>query len=248
MPRRLASTSSSIPLHTRRALLIVALVVGAGLTTRAASIQELWPAKPLPDALQPAVRFQKVYLQIISGGAASAWQAELESLTRLSGKDPVSEHVRQAAQIWLARARMEQIGSVLRRYYAKHVCYPKSLEEVIGDIPEAIRRDPWDEPWIYSRHAPTGMSKLADQRYQLGAKRFPDLGTLRSALEKRPALPVFTKVALEQVGENKTLRLQTATSQAMIQPGGVVAGATLLHIGENWALLGARDQLFAITF
>jgi len=44
------------------------------------------------------------------------------------------------------------------------------------------------------------------------------------------------------------LRFQTSTNDAIIQPGGTVAGATLLYIGDNWALMATQDQLFAVTF
>jgi hypothetical protein len=87
------------------------------------------------------------------------------------------------------------------------------------------------------------MSKLKDQRYQLGPKRYPDLMT-----QKRLPVPSFTKATLGQIGSEKTLTLESASGRAAIQLGGVAGGATLLYIGENWALLAAPDQLFAVTF
>jgi len=246
-------------LRTKVGILIVALVVGAGLLkTRAATIPELWPAAlvplatdaldarctaldavKLPANLRCAAQFQKTVFQIVSGVTATAWRPTLETLA----KSAENESVREAARIWLARTQMKEIDAVLKRYYVKKVCFPGTLAELGAAVPEQIQNDPWGEPWAYSLRAPRGMGKLKDQRYQLGPKRFPDLMT-----QKRPPVPAFTKVTVSQIGSDKTLTLESATGRAAIQPGGVAAGATLLHIGENWALLATRDQLFAVTF
>lgn len=250
--------SYSIPLRTKVGVLILLLVAGAGFTTRAGTVTERWPVKlaplalaalteqlnaldaeSLPANLRCAIQFQKAVLQIVSGTPSTSWRPALETLA----KSAENEAVREAARIWLAREQIKEIDVVLKRYYVKHVNFPGTLTELGDTLPEQLRNDPWGEPWAYSLRAPRGMSKLKDQRYQLSPKRFPDL-----MAQKRPPLPVFTKVTLSQIGDNKTLRFQTAAGEAMIQPGGVAAGATLLHIGENWALLAAQDQLFAVTF
>ena len=234
------------------------MVAGAGLATRAATVTELWPTTlaplaadalaarcnaleslDLPANLRCAAQFQKAVLQIVSGAPATSWRTSLETLA----KSADNETVREAARIWLARAQIKEIDAVLKRYYIMHVNFPGTLPELGEALPEQLRNDPWGEPWAYSLHAPRGMSKLKDQRYQIGPKRYPDL-----VAQKRPAMPVFTKVVLRQLGDNKTLDLQWAANRAAIQPGGAAAGATLLHIGNDWALLAAQDQLFAVTF
>jgi len=250
--------SCSTPLRTKLGILIVLLVSGAGVFTRAGTVTQRWPAtltplssaelvtqlraldaEKLPPNLQCAIQFQKVVLQIVSKAPASAWRPTLETLA----KSAENENVREAARIWLAREQIKELDAVLKRYYIKHVKFPASLAELGDALPESLRLDPWGEPWAYSLRAPRGMPKLTDQRYQLGPKRFPDL-----MVQKRPPTPTFTRVVLSQIGDNKTLRFQTSTNDAIIQPGGTVAGATLLYIGDNWALMATQDQLFAVTF
>jgi hypothetical protein len=158
-------------------------------------------------------------------------------------KSAESEPVRDIARVWLARAQIKEIDPILKRYYVKKVCFPAMLADLGETLPAHLRNDPWGEPWAYTLHAPRGMSKLKDQRYQLGPKRHPDLMT-----RKPSPVPSFTKVTMSQIGDNKTLRLQTATSDAVIQPGGTASGATLLYIADNWALLATQDGLFAVTF
>jgi hypothetical protein len=154
-----------------------------------------------------------------------------------------NESVRDVARVWLARAQIKDIDAALKRYYMKKVCFPVALADLGATLPEQLRNDPWGEPWSYSLQAPRGMSKLKDQRYQLGPKRFPDLMT-----QKRPPVPSFTKITQGQIGSDKILTLESVAGRAAIQPGGVAAGATLLHIGANFALLATQDQLFAVTF
>jgi hypothetical protein len=251
--------SCSIPLRTKVGILTVALVVGAGLlNTRAATIPELWPATltplagdaltarcnaldsaNLPTNLRCAAQLQKIIFQIVSKAPAATWRSTLETLAQSAE----NESVRDVARVWLARAQIKDIDAVLKRYYAKKVSFPGTLPELGAALPEQLRNDPWGEPWAYSLHAPRGMSKLTNQRYQLGPKRYPDLMT-----QKHPPVPVFTKITLGQIGSDKILTLESANGRAAIQPGGVAAGATLLHIGDKWALLATQDQLFAVTF
>ena len=245
--------------------MIAALVTGAVLAVRAGTVPELWPtntvslagnaltarladldalAGSLPDKIKPAAQLQKIIFQINAGVAPSVWRADLQKLAAQAAEgDPLALGIRDVARVWLARAQMKEIDAALVQYYTRRVKFPGTLAELGDALPEQIRNDPWGEPWVYTMRPPRGLPKLTDQRYNLGPKKHPNL-----ARQKSLPVPVFTKLSLHQIGENKTLEFQWLGGTAVIQPGGVAAGATLLHIGENWALLAAADRLFAVTF
>jgi len=50
------------------------------------------------------------------------------------------------------------------------------------------------------------------------------------------------------VAGTRSLQFTSATTSALIQPGGAVDDCVLLYIGSNWALLAGQDQLFSVPF
>lgn len=250
------------------------LLAVSGLEAHAIAPLEIWPteaqaldagklqaqlavldkaAGSLPKTLQPALQFQKVFLQMISTSAQSTWRADLEKLSQLSGGDPVAQGAGELAKVWLARVQMQDLGRLLRDYYRDHVNFPRMLGQVERDIPKNLRTDPWGKPWVYAPQAPKGFSRLAGQRYQLGPERFPQLSTFKEATGKRPPVSCSWKVILRDMGGGGAKALEfrslSATSSAgVIQPGGRFEGSVLLHIGEQWALMAQGDQLFAVAF
>ena len=254
---------------------VIALIVtmGFGLGVRAAEPLELWPrqvdvppdkaalkarldlldsaAGIQPEGLKPAVQFQKIFLQIVSGTSLASWSGEIEKLANSSGQSPVEAGVREISRAWLSRLEMADIDAALRNYYRRNVRFPASLAEVEAGLPENLRKDPWDEPWVYQPHAPQGFERLSAQRYQLSPARFPKLGTLSDAVEHRNLPGQSWQITLQEVGGNKALEFRSGeagASVAIIQPGGKVGDCTLLFIAEHWALMAGVDQLFAVTF
>jgi hypothetical protein len=249
------------------------LVAAAGcFTAEAMTPQEIWPQEApapeagklearlaaldkasgsLPQTLLPALRFQKIFLQMISSAPPSAWRADIEKLSQAQGGDPIAQNVGEAARLWLARVEMQDLDRVLRGYYRKHVSFPDTLGRLGDDIPKNLRTDPWGKPWAYSPQAPRGFNRLAGQRYRLGPERFPQLSTFKEATGKRPPVSCSWKVVLRDMDGVKALEfrsLTVTTSVGMMQPGGRFEECVLMHIGEQWALMAARDQLFAIAF
>ena len=252
-------------MRTNVGAIILALVVGAGLTVRAATVPELWPTNnvtlagnalsarlaeldavtaSLTEKIKPAVQLQKIIFQINANVPTTTHFAELEKFSKLPAEgEPLTQAIRDVARVWLARVQIKAIEAALIQYYTHRVRFPASLSELGGALSLPLRIDPWGEPWAYSIRAPRGLPKLTDQRYDLGTQKYPNL-----AKQKSLPVPVFTKVAMSQIGNDKTLTLDSAAGRAVIQPGGVAAGATLLHIGDNWALLASQDRLFAVKF
>jgi len=247
---------------------ILLLLFAASL--QAADLQDIWPAQVsplkkealalqlaalgstvprLPDTLEPALDFQKIFLQIISGVPASVWRADLEKLAVAPGGNPVVEGVREAARAWFARLQMADIDQALRLYYRAHVQFPATLAEIEGDLPQTLRKDPWGEPWIYKPLAPQGFERLAMQRYQLGPTRFPNLAPLPEALTRRKPETHSWTISLRDAAGKKALEFRSpekGATVAIIEPGGKIDGCVLLYIGNNWALMAGVDDLFAV--
>jgi hypothetical protein len=201
----------------------------------------------LPKALQPAVRFQKVFLKILAGGKPAGWRAEMESFCTGPADTPLVAGLCEIARVWIARAQMEEIDALLHDYYRRNIRFPATLAE-LGQLPPSLQKDPWGGAWSYTPLAPRGFSKLVAQRYQLGPARFPKLATLAEAIRDRQPPAHVWEITPRDAGGNTALEFHAAQSTAVIQPGGEIEGCRLLFIGDKWALMAGTDQLFAVGF
>ena len=235
----------------------VLLLFALPFSAMAATPLEIWPAgnvapqgvggESLPRALQPAVRFQKVFMKILAGEKAPAWRTDMETFCNQPADTPLGAGLREVARVWIARAQMEEIADLLRGYYRRNIRFPATLAD-LGQLPPSLQKDPWGEAWSYSPTAPQGFSKLARQRYLLGLARFPKLATLPEAVHERQPPPHAWVVTPRDVAGSTALEFRGTKSTAVIQPGGDIEGCTLLFIGDKWALLAGVDHLFAIGF
>jgi hypothetical protein len=248
--------------------LAVVWMASAGLATAA----EVWPAqtqslteatlkfqlealdtavKSLPAKLLPALKFQKLYWQIISGVPPAAWRAELERGARQEGDEPVVNAVRELSRVWLARVQMQDVDAALLGYYRNAVAFPVSLDAVMKDIPAAAQKDPWGQPWVYKPVTPGGLKRHINQRYQIGPARFPQLATFKDAVRKRTPPATAWKISPRSIGSGTALDFRSVGNDALLatlQPGGSVGGNMLVFIGDRWALMVALDQFFTVNF
>lgn len=255
------------------ALVTVIAAAGFGFNVRAAAPPDIWPqqfssldknalkaqfdvldgaAADLPQPLAPALRFQKLFLRIISGAPPAEWRGEIEKFAASTEKAPVESGLAEISRAWLARLEMADIDPVLHNYYKRNVRFPATLDEVSGDIPANLRKDPWGEPWVYKAAAPQGFERMEGQRYQLGPARFPQLGSLGDAVRRRSfQIPSWT-ITLHDLAGSKALEFRSERAGTpvitTIQPGGSVDDCILLFIGDKWALMAGVDQLFAVSF
>ncbi|MEI8313042.1 MAG: hypothetical protein WCH98_20025 [Verrucomicrobiota bacterium] len=218
----------------------------------------IWPSAPaisqgegidpagLPQALLPAVRFQKLFLKILAGSKPADWRAEMESFCNSPADNPIAAALGEVARAWIARAQMDEIDALLRGYYRRNVRFPATLAE-LGPLPPSLQKDPWGGAWRYSPSAPQGFSKLAGQRYQLGPACLPMLAPLPEATRSRPQ-PHEWSITPREVNGKPALEFRAAKATAVIQPGGSIEGCVLLFIGDKWALMAGMDQLFAVAF
>lgn len=248
--------------------LVAVWIASAGLATAA----EVWPAqtqplneatlkfqldaldtavKSLPAKLLPALKFQKLYWQMISGVPQAAWRAELERGARQEGDEPVVSAVRELSRVWFARVQMQEIDAALLAYYRNNVAFPLSLDAVMKDIPAAAQKDPWGQPWVYKPVTPGGLKRHINQRYQIGPTRFPQLATFKDAVRKRTPPTAAWKITPRSIGGGTALEFRSTGAEqsvATLQPGGSVGGNMLVFIGDRWALMAALDQFFTVNF
>ncbi|MFA6564707.1 MAG: hypothetical protein WCV00_22565 [Verrucomicrobiia bacterium] len=207
--------------------------------------------KSLPAKLLPALRFQKLYWQMISGAQQSAWRAELERRARQDGDEPVVNAVRELSRVWLARAQMQEIDAALLGYYRNNVAFPLSLDAVMKDIPAAAQKDPWGQPWVYKPMTPGGLKRHINQRYQIGPTRFPQLASFKDAVRKRTPPATAWKISPRSIGSGTALDFRSTGNDALLatlQAGGSIGGNMLVFIGDHWALMAALDQFFMVNF
>jgi hypothetical protein len=259
-----------MPSLTSARALVFLLFIAASV--RAATPLDVWPAQVapldasslqarltavdvaamgLPPELGPAVRFQKIFLRILSGEAVSTWRDEIAQAANAPSSTPVGNGIREVARAWFARAKMGEIDEALRAYYRQNVKFPPALADVEATIPPELRKDPWGDAWSYQLHAPQGFAEQVAQRYQLGPARDPQLGMLDEALRNRPAPGQPWTITVQEVAGNKALEFRfprANASVAVLQPGGKVDGCMLLYIGDHWALMAGVDQLFAVSY
>lgn len=243
----------------------LAVWLGMASAALAASPAEWWPtqvpksidpkkldaaATTLPPELAPAVKFEQAFLRAVARAPENDWLPAMQTLASATGNDPVSAETREVAKAWVARAQMAQIGEVLDKDYVENVRYPSTFAEVEKTLPPDLKADPWGEPWTYQPRAPQGFAQEVNQRYQLGPKRFPNLGTLREATSNRkPLAPPAWKIFLRTTGNNRALEFQQNGAVAgLLTAGGKIGDYGLLYVGDHWALMAATDQLFTVAF
>ena len=144
---------------------------------------------------------------------------------------------------------MLEIDGVLRKYYGRHVRFPDKFEEVKAELPAALQSDPWGDPWTYSPKGPAGFSqKFATQRYSLAPSRHPQVRPVAEVLKSAPP-PRAWQLTAKSIAGQRVLEFRLASGKTVAtQAGGAVEDATLLHIGDGWALMSDTERLFTVTF
>ena len=224
----------------------VATLDPTSLAARSTRVDGL--AASLPPELAPAVRYQKTFARILSGAPEAEWADEMRRLAETPGDDGFTRGLREVGKFWVARLEMKQIGEALSGFYIHEIRFPEKLSLVEADLPVSIRRDPWGEAWVYKLKTQDQFAGLDGQGYQLGPARLPALSLLRRIRQARRLVPPAWKISAVSAGGRPALEFRSAASTALIQPGGVADGCTLLYIGPGWALLAQVDQLFTVSY
>jgi hypothetical protein len=203
----------------------------------------------LPGELTPAFRFQVLYGKILTSAKAPEWRSELARFADSRDTDPVSAGIREVARIWIARAEMEDIDSLLVDYYSRNIRFPKTDADFQKLLPAPLAKDPWGQPWVYSPAIPHGFSAvMMGQRYQLSPTGMPGLLSLKDAVKERQPLKITSTVTPKEIAGHHALEFRSPQSVSVIEPGGKAENCLLLYVGDHWALLSENDRIFSIPF
>lgn len=216
----------------------------ADLTAALKKVDEA--AAPLPSVLLPAVKFQRLLLKIRAGARIEDWRDEVKKFASDADKTPVGAGLRELALAWEARARMADVDKALRGYYRAKVRFPATLSE--AGVTGAAASDPWGDAWVYSPTKPKGFSeKFVSQRYTLTPGKHPQVRPLEDTLSE-PSPAKTWKPTVRDVSGQRVLEFRIASGTVATQAGGRVEDATVLFVGDDWALLADLERIFAVTF
>ncbi len=220
-----------------------AKLTSADLAPALAKVDE--SAAALPPSLVETVSFQRLLLKIHSGAPIAEWRESIAKFASSTDTAPAASGLKELARAWESRARMTEVDTALRGYYRKHVQFPAKLEDVT--LPTSAQTDSWGNPWAYSPTAPKGFSaKFTSQRYTLSPSKHPQVRSIADTLTL-PSPARTWKITAKEVAGQRVLEVRTSTGATIAtQPGGKVEDATLLHLGNGWALFADLEKIFTL--
>jgi len=220
----------------------------------------------VPAEALPALELEGLLAKARAGGDPQQWVPGLKRFSGVESPKGPAVALKMVALCWEAKAQVQEWDRLLRAAYRKKGRFPESLEALLNNAPEALRKDPWGEAWAYRATAPAHSPKLVGQRYQLGPSRYPELAPLAEPGKPRPPL-LPAGVVLEFLslsageggskgGEVALVSLKVkdnrpAVAQAQRWSGAYQVGE---RFGDYWVvwiqrggvLLGSPDGLLAV--
>jgi hypothetical protein len=220
----------------------------------------------VPAEALPVLDLEGLLAKARAGEDPQQW---VPGLKRFSGVDAAkgpAAALKSVALCWEARAQVQEWDKLLRGAYRRKARFPESLDALLQNAPEALRKDPWGEAWAYRATAPTHSPKLVGQRYQLGPSRYPELAPLE-ALGKTPPPRFPAGVTLEFLslspgeggakgGEGPLVSLKVKDNRPAVMQAQRWSGAYQLgeRFGDFWVvwiqrggvILGHPDGLLAL--
>ena len=172
----------------------------------------------------------------------------METLSKPSQKNALSDGVRQVALVWIARAEMAEIDAILLDYYRHKVHFPRSSQEFQRLLPPSLAKDPWGNDWVYQPKSPEGFTGIESQRYDLWPRQLSHLASLSDVVRGRRPVTFDSAIVPHDLNGKTALEIHSGNSTSLIEPGGKAGNDTLLFVGNKWALMAASDQLFAVAF
>lgn len=212
---------------------------------------ELWKSGPVPDAgrigqlrakapteFRPLFDLTAAYVSALHGSPPSEWLPAVQKVAALPGASPA---VKEAALMWEARARMEELDRLLMVYYRKKARFPASLAEIDDAIPAELKSDPWGQPWQYQVTAPAHFPNLTGQSYRLEPGKYPGLQSLAELAASGFASPALA-VDAANVGTLNAMRVSVDGGVPVILQAGLTSRniglAKIFPEGSLWAVDG----------
>ena len=205
----------------------------------------------MPLEVAPALDFERILFRIRSGEKREDWGPHLSRFIEAKAEKGTSAALRELALAWEARAWIVDLDSALREVYRRKGCFPESLEGVLNQLPEAVRRDPWGDAWAYAVAAPSRSPQLVGQRYLLGPQRFPKLLSMEDAIRELPQPPQGATLAYSAIATVVSLQIDSKNpqpSRAFKQVGERFGAYWVLWLSREGALLSNTEGFVPVTF
>ena len=220
----------------------------------------------VPAEALPALELEGLLAKARAGEDPQQWVPGLKRFSSVDAPKGPAAALRMVALFWEARAQALEWDKLLRGAYRKKARFPESLDALLANAPEALRKDPWGEAWAYRATAPAHSPKLVGQRYQLGPSRYPELAPLEAPGKMpQPRLPAGVTVEFLSLspgdggakgGEGALVSLKVKDNRPAVTQAQRWSGAYQLgeRFGDYWVvwiqrggvLLGHPDGLLAV--
>lgn len=192
------------------------------------------------DYLHDYFRAKELYQQILS----------LPTGDRLTG---VSKKI---AKRWLERVGLVIVEEALKKYYAREVKYPKSLDELLnkGYLKEENLVDSWRKDYLYQVRNSSLFPKLKRQEYSLSSLNLKEEGkSIPGCVEEKKAfLAQFSLQGLVEAGGRKAAVIKYEPGNSperteLLREGEEIGGAEVLEVTERGAVLEGAESLIVLT-
>lgn len=187
---------------------------------------------------------------LLKTGQTRQARETLESMPFEGAPRFLAEAAKEMARAWITRLDREKVVLALRRYYAREVAFPESLD-ALQSLPSEQRppmTDAWGNPWRYRLRSFRFLKGIDNQRYLLESRTLgPDSeleAALRApyggALKYRPLRRVSTGggTAAVQFLPPPAPDASSPTARPMVaSPGSMLELARFAHLGEHLVIL-----------
>ena len=205
----------------------------------------------LPLDIATALDFERILFKIRSAEKREDWRPQLSRFIETKAEKGTPAALRELALAWEARARILDVDAALREVYRKKGCFPDSVNAVITQLPEAVRRDPWGDAWAYAVTAPSRSPQLVGQRYAMGPQRYPRLSPMEEATREFPQPPQGATLAYSAIATVISLQIDLKNpqpSRAFKQVGDRFGSYWVLWLSREGALLSNTEGFVPVTF
>lgn len=248
-------------------ILIAFLLVSAAARAQApadeAALLKLWQAQN-PSNHAASVRafaaFEKQFtnsaLDAITRGLV-CWHAMQvgdrgDAVTKLfesmisDSKDILPEAASTMARRWLTRLDRERVKDALKYWYARHVSYPNSIDE-LAKLPPEVQpplKDRWGRAWRYRLTELKHIRGIAGQKYVLESTNMDRDYELKDALAKTYDVATLLKPQkiLSRDPGRESVNFSAGREPVMLTIGTRYRGVTLVYVGQSILILTDDDH------
>lgn len=161
-------------------------------------------------------------------------------------KDALSESATTMGRRWLSRLDRESVKAGLKLYYADHIGYPASLDE-LARLPEKKRpplNDRWGRPWRYRLSDLKRIRGTTAQKYVLESVNVDRDNEIDEALAKPYDVATLLKPqkVLSRDAGHESVSFAAGREPVVLTVGSRYRGVTLAYVGQTILILTDDDH------